>query len=42
MTFKKTEDLAPRTFQEYYIHFAYLKEFLADNMTNENVTLEDF
>jgi hypothetical protein len=38
--FKKTEALAPRTSQEYYIHFDYLKEFLGDDITNESVTLE--
>ncbi|MFJ7729274.1 hypothetical protein ACIQXV_24515 [Neobacillus sp. NPDC097160] len=42
MTFKKTEALAPRTINEYYIHFNYLKEFLGDDVTNETVTLEDF
>ncbi|WP_244933534.1 hypothetical protein [Neobacillus mesonae] len=42
MTFKKTEALAPRTIREYYIHFDYLKEFLGNDLTNENVTLEDF
>ncbi|WP_413299720.1 tyrosine-type recombinase/integrase [Bacillus sp. 1P10SD] len=42
MTFKKTEALALRTINEYYIHFEYLKEFLGEDMTSENVTLEDF
>jgi integrase/recombinase XerD len=42
MTFKKTEALAPRTISEYYIHFDYLKDLLGDDMTSENVTLEDF
>lgn len=42
MTFKKTEALAPRTINEYYTHFEYLKEFLGDDLTNETVSLEDF
>jgi integrase/recombinase XerD len=42
MAFKKTEALAPRTLSEYYIHFVYLKGFLGEDMTNENITLEDF
>ena len=42
MTAKKTEGLAPRTLDEYYNNYAYLKAFLGEEMTNENVTTEDF
>lgn len=42
MTAKKTEGLAPRTIDEYYQHYDNLKEFLGEEMTNENVTTEDF
>lgn len=42
MTAKKTEGLASRTLDEYYNNYAYLKEFLGEEMTNENVTTEDF
>ncbi|MFD4820870.1 tyrosine-type recombinase/integrase [Peribacillus butanolivorans] len=42
MTAKKTEGLASRTIDEYYNNYAYLKEFLGEEMTNENVTMEDF
>jgi integrase/recombinase XerD len=42
MTVKKTEALAPRTLEEYYIHFRYLKDFLGEDMTNKNISLEDF
>lgn len=39
MTAKKTEGLAPRTIDEYYKHYDNLKEFLGEDMTNENVTI---
>lgn len=42
MTAKKTEGLASRTIDEYYNNYAYLKVFLGEEMTNENVTTEDF
>jgi integrase/recombinase XerD len=42
MTAKKTEELAPRTLDDYYNNFANLKEFLGEEMTNENVTTEFF
>jgi integrase/recombinase XerD len=42
MTAKKTEGLASRTIDEYYNNYAYLKQFLGEEMTNENVTPEDF
>ncbi|MGF6950974.1 integrase/recombinase XerD [Neobacillus sp. B4I6] len=42
MAAKKTEGLASRTLDEYYNNYAYLKEFLGNDMTNENVTTEDF
>jgi len=42
MTAKKTEGLAPRTLVEYYNNYVYLKGFLGEEMTNENVTTEDF
>ncbi|WHY88202.1 phage integrase SAM-like domain-containing protein [Neobacillus novalis] len=42
MIAKKTEGLAPRTIEEYYKHYDNLKEFLGEDMTNENVTTEDF
>ncbi|MEH7085281.1 tyrosine-type recombinase/integrase [Neobacillus drentensis] len=41
MTFKKTEGLAPRTIDEYYKHFDNIKEFLEENKTNKNITVED-
>jgi integrase/recombinase XerD len=42
MTAKKIEGLAPRTINEYYQHDDYLKEYIGEDMTNENVTTEDF
>jgi integrase/recombinase XerD len=42
MTAKKTEGLASRTLDEYYNNYGYLKGFLGTDMTNENVTTEDF
>jgi integrase/recombinase XerD len=42
MTIKKTEGLAPRTIEEYIIHFGYIKEFLGEDKTNTNITVEDF
>lgn len=42
MTVKKTDGLAPRTIDEYYMHYDNLKEFLGEDMTNENITTEDF
>ncbi|MFP7296223.1 hypothetical protein [Neobacillus niacini] len=37
-----TEALAPRTIKEYNIHFEYLKEFLAEGITDETLSIEDF
>ncbi|WP_100404238.1 tyrosine-type recombinase/integrase [Bacillus solitudinis] len=42
MTAKQTEGLAPRTINEYYQHYDNLKDFLGQDMTNENITVEDF
>jgi len=42
MTAKKTEGLAPRTLAEYFNNYEFLKEYLGNDMTNENVTTEDF
>ncbi|MGG0250731.1 phage integrase SAM-like domain-containing protein [Peribacillus frigoritolerans] len=42
MTVKKAEGLAPRIIDEYYKHYDNLKEFLGEDMMNENVTTEDF
>ncbi|MDP4085113.1 MAG: tyrosine-type recombinase/integrase [Bacillota bacterium] len=42
MAYKKTEGLAPRTINEYYQHFVNIKEFLGNEKTNKNITLEDF
>jgi integrase/recombinase XerD len=42
MTDKKTEGLASRTLDEYYNNYAYLKAFIGEEITNENVTTEDF
>lgn len=36
------EGLAPRTITEDYQHYDYLKEYIGEDMTNENFTIEDF
>ena len=42
MTAKKKEGLAPRTITEDYQHYDYLKEYIGEDITNENFTIEDF
>jgi integrase/recombinase XerD len=42
MTAKKTEGLVSRTKNEYYQHYDYLKEYIGEDLTNENITTKDF
>jgi integrase/recombinase XerD len=42
MMLKKTEALAPRTIQDYYINFQYLKNYLGRDISSEDFTTELF
>lgn len=42
MWFKQSEGLVPRTIEEYRIHFKWLIEYLGDDLSREQMTLEVF
>ncbi|MFP5111392.1 tyrosine-type recombinase/integrase [Bacillaceae bacterium C204] len=42
MWFKQSEDLAPRTIEEYGIHFKWLLDYLEQDLSREQMTLEVF
>jgi hypothetical protein len=42
MWFKKSEGLAPRTIEEYQIHFQWLLDYLDGDLSSEEMTLEVF
>jgi len=40
--FKQSEGLAPRTMEEYHIHFQWLLDYLEKDLSREEITLEVF
>ena len=42
MWFKQSEGLAPRTIEEYQIHFQWLLDYLDGDLPSEEMTLEVF
>jgi integrase/recombinase XerD len=42
MWFKNSEGLAPRTIEEYQLHFQWLLDYLAQDLSKEQMTLEVF
>ncbi|MGG3561680.1 tyrosine-type recombinase/integrase [Neobacillus rhizosphaerae] len=39
---KQSEGLAPRTVEEYYVHFQYLMDYLEEDLTREEMDYEPF
>ncbi|WP_338447761.1 tyrosine-type recombinase/integrase [Niallia oryzisoli] len=42
ISFKQTEALAPRTINDYYTNFEYFKEFIGEDLSSDDITVDVF